>query len=334
MRPKRLVGVFDRMTRFEALRAASLKAAEGLRRRRTTAAWLADLEQNVLALQDDLLAGTWTPGPLRTFRIRDPKPRTISVAPFGDRVVHHALCAELEPMFGAFADADSYACRVGGGQWRAVRRVQSLARRHPWFARLDVAHFFETVPQRILLGRLARRVADQRAMEVVRRLLSCGTGPAGIGLPIGNLTSQHFGNFYLGALDHHLRREGRAQGLVRYMDDVVLHGLDRDTLFALVGRADAFLADHLGLRLKSRVTMVAPREVGIPFLGCRIWPAVVRLERRRAARVVRRLRRLRRDHRAGRLGDVELAARARGTWAWIGQVDAASWRRARVAEVG
>ncbi len=224
-RTRRLTGVFERMTTFEALRAAARRASDRLRRRHAPAAFLADLEANALALQRALHDGTWTPGPLRTFRIRDPKPRTIAVAPFSDRVVHHALCAELEPMFERFADPDSYACRVGRGQHAAVRRVRQLVRRHPWHARLDVRHFFETVRHDVLLERLARRVADARALDVLARLLAAGVGPPGVGLPIGNLTSQHLGNFLLGHLDHHARRVVGVAGWVGIGNSIGLPGV-------------------------------------------------------------------------------------------------------------
>ena len=136
---------FERIAAFGPLRRAALRAARGHRTSPEVANFLADLEREVLALERELLAGTWTPRPLTTFHIREPKPRTISAAAFRDRVVHHAVCAELDPVFEARGDKDSYACRPGKGSHAAVLRAQAHARQHPWFVKLDVRHFFETI---------------------------------------------------------------------------------------------------------------------------------------------------------------------------------------------
>ena len=121
--------LFEQVADFHALRTAAVRAARGKRRQPEAAAFLADLEPEVLRLQRELLAGAWRPGPYRTFAITDPKPRTISAAPFRDRVVHHALCAALEPVFERYAVFDSYACRPGKGTLAALRRAQAHARR-------------------------------------------------------------------------------------------------------------------------------------------------------------------------------------------------------------
>jgi RNA-directed DNA polymerase len=330
-RRRRLTGVFARATTFEALRAAAVRAARGLRRRRDVARWLADLERHVLALQGALHDGSWRPGPLRTFRIRDPKPRTIAVAPFADRVVHHALCHELQPMFERFADPDSYACREGRGTWAAVRRVQALSRRHPWCLRLDVRHFFESVRHAVLMDRLAARVADERALDVVRLLLSGGVGPPGVGLPIGNLTSQHFGNFLLGHLDHHARQHLRVAGWVRYMDDIVVFGPSKDAMWAAHDGARAWLGEALGLALKDEATRVLPVHAGVPFLGLRVWPQAVRLDAARRRRLARRLRGLGGAVAAGEAMAEVAAPRAQAAVAWAAQSDTLAWRRAWVA---
>jgi len=126
---KRAGHLFAQVVAFDALCAAARRAARGLWRNRSVAAFLLDLEPEVLALQRELVGGTYRPRPPYTFPIADPKPRTISAAAFCDRVVHHALCAALEPALERFATADSYACRRGKGNHAAVRRVQALSRR-------------------------------------------------------------------------------------------------------------------------------------------------------------------------------------------------------------
>jgi hypothetical protein len=315
MRRRPLRDVFASASTFAALRDAALRAAKGLRGRPSVAAWLAELEANTLHLQGELLTGTYQPGRLQTFRIRDPKPRTIAVAPFRDRVVHHALCAALEPMFDRYADADSFACRRGKGTLRAVRRCQVLARRSPWCLRLDVAHYFESVSHDVLVALLRRRVADEAALALIQKLLDAGVGPKGRGLPIGNLTSQHFGNFLLGALDHHAREALRVDGWVRYMDDICVFGPSKDALWMVHDGLDRYVREALRLELKTLATVVAPTSVGVPFLGFRVWPHLVRLGPPARRRLVRRLRAARREWASARDGIAMLGVSSVVAWA-------------------
>ncbi len=329
VRRRKVTGVFARMTEFHALRAAALRASRGLRTRRAPASFLSDLERNVVALRASLLDDSWRPGPMRTFRIRDPKPRTIAVAPFPDRVVHHALCAELTPMFDRFADADSYACRVGGGQHRAVERLRTLTRRHEWYGRLDVRHYFESVHHDVLLERLERRVADPAALRVVEHLLAAGVGPAGIGLPIGNLTSQHFGNFLLGHVDHFAREVVKVDAWVRYMDDIVILGDDRERVWGQIAELDAHLRSDLRLIWKDSATRVGRVCGGVPFLGVRVWPELVRFD---GVRLRRARRALAANVRAARVGDAsaeDSARRASAMIAWMELGHSKAWRARR-----
>ena len=142
---RRIGGVWDKITSFANLARAATRAAAGKRWQRGVAAFLERLEPNVLALQRALRDGSWRPGTPTTFAIRDPKPRTITAAPFADRVVHHALIDVLEPSLDRRKAPHSFACRRGMGQHRALRHAQRLVRRWPWFLQLDVARFFPSL---------------------------------------------------------------------------------------------------------------------------------------------------------------------------------------------
>ncbi|GDX78529.1 hypothetical protein LBMAG42_03400 [Deltaproteobacteria bacterium] len=325
---------FDRMASFGALRAAALRAARGHGASREVAAFLADLESEVLIMERELLAGTWMPRAHTTFRIREPKPRTISAAAFRDRVVHHAVCAELNPLFEARADHDSYACRPGKGSHAAVLRAQRHTRLHPWFVKLDIRHFFETVPHDRLLARLAACLTDARLRTVVERILVVGAPGAATGIPIGNLTSQHFGNFYLSFFDQFARRTLRVPALVRYMDDVLWFGPDNASVRAWATRAETWVNAELGLALKTEATIVAPVCAGVPYLGFRIWPRLVRLDSVRVRRLRRRLRTLRLLSAAGLLSDEDAQRRAGSVLAWATHADTLRLRQKIVAGGG
>ena len=325
---KRAGHLFERVVGFEELCAAARRAALGTRSR-ASLRFLFELEPEVLRLQRELEAGSYRPGGYRSFVIRDPKPRRISVAPFRDRVVHHALCAALEPVFERYAMEDSYACRVGKGTQAAVKRVQELARRGGWFAKLDVRHYFETVDHAVLGGALRTRVKDRRVLELADLFIVAGApgSEPGKGLPIGNLTSQHFANFYLGALDRYVVEELRPRGWSRYMDDILLVFEDRQDVLQARDAASAFLRERLLLEVKSEVTVVDRVGAGVPFLGMRIWPGLIRLDGRRARRFRRRMRSLDLALREGEASEEEVAASAQSMVAWASQADTACFRR-------
>lgn len=298
-----------------ALRAAARRAARGLARRRGAAAFLADLDTECLRLQRELREGRYQPGAFHHFAIRDPKPRRISVAPFRDRVVHHAVCAVMEPTFEAYADPDSYACRVGKGTLAAIQRAQVLARGSPWFAKLDVHHCFETADVARLSGRLAEAFEDPALLAVVDRILRAGTDDQGRGLPIGNLTSQHFANFMLGVLDLRARAAG-AQGYVRYMDDILVFGASKEQVTGIAESLADAMARDLNQREKLSARRIAPTSAGVPCLGFRIWPHLVRFDGPRRRRFLRHSRAIEHAREAGWLGDADAAVRGAALVAW------------------
>ena len=114
-------GLFDGVASFEALGAAALRAVAGKRRTPVPAAFLANLETEVLRLERELRAGSWRPGRYVEIEVTDPKRRLVSAAPFRDRVVHHAVHAVVAPLFERGFIDHSYANRTGKGTHRAVR---------------------------------------------------------------------------------------------------------------------------------------------------------------------------------------------------------------------
>ncbi len=135
---------FDRVASFPALVTAAGVASRGHRRSPEVVDFLLEVEQRCLALERELNDRRYLPGGYRTFHIRDPKPRLISAAPFRDRVVHHALCAEIEPALERGAAPESFACRRGKGTLAALRHARAMARRFRYSLKLDVRHFFQT----------------------------------------------------------------------------------------------------------------------------------------------------------------------------------------------
>jgi retron-type reverse transcriptase len=333
---KRQAGLFERVVRFENLLLAARKAARGKRDRPTVARFEFHLERELLALQEELTAATYRPGVFFTFEIRDPKRRAICAAPFRDRVVHHAVCGVLEPAFERRLIFDSYACRSRKGTHAAIARAQHLARRYRYFLKCDVRKFFASVDHALPRALLARMFKDAPLLDLLGRIVAHsppGAAP-GKGLPIGNLTSQHFANLYLGELDHHLKEREQVKGYLRYMDDLLLFGDDKPSLHLLLAEIRRFLAERLALGLKEEATVLAPVGEGIAFLGFRVYPGLIRLNRRTLRRFHGQVRDRERGYAAGAIGLDELTDAVSSLYAHVAQADTLTLRRRMVLDSG
>lgn len=243
--------LYDTLISFENLYLAYHKAARGKRGQVGVARFEFNLEGNLFSLQDALAALTYTPRPYTSFYIYDPKHRLISAAPFPDRVVHHALCNMIEPLFERTFIGDSYANRVGKGAHRALDRAQAWARQYRYVLQCDMEQFFPAIDHAVLRSILARKIADPRVLWLIDQILAGGAGvlqdeysmvyfrgddlfavnrPRG--LPIGNLTSQFWANVYLNELDQFVKRQLRCPAYLRYVDDFLLFADDKRTLWA------------------------------------------------------------------------------------------------------
>jgi len=332
--------LYARIHTWDNLLLAYRKASKGKRSKEPAARFEYHLEDNLITLQDELRTKTYHPGAYNSFYIHEPKRRLISAAPFRDRVVHHALCNVIEPIFERSFIHDSYANRVGKGTHRALDRAQRYARRYRYVLPCDVRQFFPSIDHAILRDILARKIRDPDTMWLIDRILESGVGvlseeyqmvwfpgddPStgsgqGLlaaerprGLPIGNLTSQFWANCYLNPFDHFVKRELRCQGYVRYVDDMLFFADDKDQLWAWKRAIVARLA-RLRLTIHEECAQVRPVTEGFPFLGFVVYPHKRRLRRRKGVAYARRFRVLVREYAAGRLPLERVTASAQG-WA-------------------
>ena len=316
--------LFDQIVQPENLRLAFFKAARGRRGQQVVQQFAASLPQRIASMSVAVREGTFPVGRFHQFFIRDPKERIITAPCFEERVLHHGIMNLCEPVFDRWLIDDTFACRVGKGREGAIRRAQCFTRRHGWFLKLDVRKFFDSVPHVKLAEFLERRFKDRRLLALLNQIIHAYRGELGIGLPIGSLTSQHFANFYLGWLDRFVKEQLRPGGYVRYMDDMLLWHDDRQNLKEIERLFRHFVAEKLSLELK-------PAEVrrvttGIPYLGCRIWPTHVELNRRSKRRWGIRVRILQRAERLGLISERDLQVRLTSLTAFAQSAGVKSWR--------
>ncbi len=132
-----------------------------------------------------------------------------------------------EPIFERRSIYDSYACRKGKGRLAAIDRAREFCRRNRFFLKMDIRRYFDSVNHEVLRSLLRRMFKDERLLQLFKQIIESYETTPGTGIPIGNLTSQHFANSYLGSLDRFIKEELRCRHFVRYMDDFVVWSDDR-----------------------------------------------------------------------------------------------------------
>jgi RNA-directed DNA polymerase len=302
---KRVGGLFPEVHDFGQLLGDARRARQGTGRTLSACRFFFYLERELLRLRAELQTGRYQPGPHQYFHIRDPKPRRIAVAPFRDRVVHHAVVRVLTPVFEPTFIHDSYATRKGKGTHAAIERAQVFLRQQPWYLKADVQQFFDSVDHAILLRQVARKVKDRPLLALIERIVGGGSD-SGRGLPIGNLPSQFFANVYLNGLDHHLKEALGARRYLRYMDDLVLFADTRVQARQWRNAVADYLDQHLALALNPSATWINQAGHGLSFLGHRIFPNLIRVRSENRRRSLRKLARRMRAWEQDKLSDDQL----------------------------
>ncbi len=344
---KRLGGLWSRVVSFQNLYQAYRRARRGKGRRPDVARFELDLEKHLWELHEELVEGRYVPGAYRLFTIYDRKARTIAAAPFRDRVAHHALMDVVEPELDRRFIHDCYACRAGKGVHRAVDRYQQWARRYAYALKLDVQGYFPSVDHDILKAKLRRLLKDREILTLFDTIIDASP-PATreppmfpgddlvtlmerrVSLPIGNLTSQFFGNLYLNDLDHFIKEQLGVAAYLRYVDDLILLGDNKAELWRRRTAIEEFLEGER-LCIHPKKVLLTPVSSGVEVLGYRVYPGHRRLRRDNGYRYRRRLRALGRGY---ALGDLELTDVTASVAAWIGHVQHADSYGLRRAVLG
>jgi len=267
---RRAGNLIDRIADPENVRLAYLNACKGKRLTPECREFTSRVDSELASLCAELASGEVNWGAYRRFEVRDPKARVIHAPAFRARVAHHALINICEPVFESYQVFDSYACRQGKGLDAALERTRAFIARGGWYLKLDVRKYFDSIHHDTLKTMLRRRFKDRVVIRHFDVIIDGYASSPGRGVPIGNLTSQHFSNFYLAPLDHHVKEVLGVRRFVRYMDDMVLWHKDRSTLKVLHGQVADFLREKLHLDLKPAV--LQPTAAGLTFLGYRIFP--------------------------------------------------------------
>jgi len=274
-------------------------------------AFEANYEEKLFKLYKDIMNREYKIGPSICFIVNQPVKREIFAADFRDRIVHHLIFNYLSPIFERHFIKDSYSCRVGKGTSFGIKRVDHFIRsgsanyqKEGWILKLDIKGYFMAMDRNILYKKIERKLRaiknadfDVSLLLYLIRLVvfndptnnchikgkredwaglpkskSLFFAAKGKGFPIGNLTSQLFGNIYLDEFDHAVREKFLIKRYGRYVDDMVFVHADKEFLKSVVSKIAAYLRQELALELHPKKIYLQPFAKGVGFLGVFIKP--------------------------------------------------------------
>ena len=316
--PANLEAAWNRMNR----RVTGKKRRQGAGVDGVTVAKFADqAKANLRKLGEQLSTDRYSPSPVRRQYV--PKPGSTKLRPLGlptvrDRVVQEACRSMIEPIFEAEFLNSSHGFRPERSVETACVQVeQYLSEGKVWVVDLDIDKCYDSIPHDPLIDRVARRVADGKVLDLIRRFLKSGVMEEmnirheTTGTPQGGIISPVLANIFLHDLDVALEQRGTVW--VRYADDVVALCQSREDAEQVLEFIRQFLAG-LGLKLSPEKTRIVHLDEGFDYLGWH-YQGTKRWPRKKSVDKLRhRLRAMTRRNRSGSLQSIcaELAPVQRG----------------------
>lgn len=267
---------YEDIISLENLLLAWEEFLKGKRNKKDVQEFQFNLMDNILSLHSDLAKQSYKHGDYQAFKINDPKPRDIHKASVHDRLVHHAIYRILYPFFDQKFVSDSFSCRKRKGTHKAINRFREFSYKSSknntktcWVLKCDIRKFFANIDHKILKNILARYIDDADILRLLGQVIDSfhTKGKTGIGLPLGNLTSQLFVNIYLNEFDQFVKRRLKTKYYIRYCDDFVILSENYDWLKNVISESKKFLKEKLKLELHPDKIFIKTLASGVDFLG-------------------------------------------------------------------
>ena len=225
--------LFDKMTSLDHLFQSWDQFKRGKRKRKDIQFFERNLEDNIFQLQEDLTTLQYQPDSYTHFYVTDPKQRHISKASVRDRLVHQTVYDVLIEIFDRKFIFHSLSSRQGKGTHIGVSQLRQMIRkvskngRGPCYAlKMDIKRFFDTIDHRILKTLIRKSIQEEKVLKIIDIIIDSFRvkegSLGGVGIPLGNVTSQIFANIYLHELDDFIKQELQERYYLRYCDDFIL----------------------------------------------------------------------------------------------------------------
>lgn len=316
----KIKNVYDLIFSMNNLYAAYDDASRGRRYNKDVLAYSFDTWSLLRELRERIQNGEYEIERYYIFYVYEPKKRMIMSIAFEHRIVQWAIYRVINPMLVNGYITDTYGCIPGRGALGAMQKLKYWVtyvsqKKDSWYyLKLDISKYFYRTSHTVLKKILAKKIKDDRLLEVLYRIIDCKHTPFGlppgkspgevpleerlydVGMPIGNLLSQMFANIYLDVLDQFCKRTLGIEYYVRYMDDVIILSDSKERLWYWKDKLNEFLEKELKLQLNQK-TCIRPINQGIEFVGYRIWNNRVVLRKSTTLRIKRSLKGVRKRYR-------------------------------------
>lgn len=270
-----LVHKFEDIISMDNLLLAWQEFIKGKRNKKDVQIFSFCLMDNILSLHADFKNYTYKHGGYQCFTINDPKPRAIHKASVRDRLLHHAVYRILYPFFDKTFISDSFSCRNNKGTHKAINRFRKFSyivsknnTKVCWVLKCDIKKFFASIDQNILIKILEKYIPDKNIVNLLEEIIfSFYSTEQGVGLPLGNLTSQLFANVYMNEFDQFIKHKLKVKYYIRYADDFVILSKSKIYLEKEVLIIRDFLQEELKLILHPEKIFIKTLFSGMDYLG-------------------------------------------------------------------
>ncbi len=261
---------------FEKLLEAHKKCRRSKQHKKETINFETNLSQNLVKLTKEIKERTYQIGTYKQFKVYEPKERIIEALPYKDRVVLMAICNNIiEPKFERRLIYDNVACRKQKGTDFGIKRLEKFLHsyyreygKEGYILKCDVRKYFQSIDHEVLWNKLKRENFEEDELWILKLIIDSKNKEAGVGLPIGNQTSQWFGLYYLDEVDRLIKEKLKIKYYVRYMDDMILIYHDKEYLKYCKQEIQKCACEHLKLELNNK-TQITTLKNGVDFLGFR-----------------------------------------------------------------
>lgn len=285
---KRLNNIYDKLCTLDNLKLAYQNARKGKVKSYGVLAFEKDIDGNLNKLLDDLLNLRFKTSKYSTFTINEyGKDRLISRLPFyPDRIVHHLLMLELEPIWCSIFIRDTYACIKGRGIHGGLKRLKEALKNNDtqYCLKIDVRKFYPSIDHDILKSIIRKKIKDEKLLFVLDEVIDSAEG-----VPIGNYLSQYFANLYLAYFDHYIKEVQGVKYYFRYADDIVILHSDKAYLHGLLVNISDYFTNELNIKLKGNYQVFPTDKRGIDFLGYVSYTTHIKLRKSIKQRMFRKI---------------------------------------------
>lgn len=265
----------DEIFTFENLYCAYKSARKAKQQKGEIIRFEINLSVNLNKIINELISKKYKFGAYRGFYIYEPKERYIEALPFKDRVVIKCFCdTVLKPKIEPKLIYDNVACITGKGTSFAIKRLHMFLHKEYfkknnnnfYFLKCDISKYFPSINHDILLRLLRKVNFSSDEMWFIEKLIKEKSDDSKTGLPLGNQSNQWFALFYLNIVDRFIKEKLKIKWYVRYMDDMILIGRDKEYLQYCKNEISKLCNQRLQLSLNNK-TQIGKVANGIDFLG-------------------------------------------------------------------